>query len=157
MEKKITTREEIIVMAGICKKCGKETNTLYASNLCQGCYRYYKDGGTDNVPPPEGVIKYDKRGYIICHICGRAYKRLGSHVRESHGMTISEYKYKYGLCESSKTTEHNYSLKMHNYAIENNMPQQLVEKGRMTRFKKGEKARLGKPVRLQECLNKRRD
>ena len=35
-------------------------------------------------------IKDDATGKVICHICGRAYTRLGSHVKESHDMTIEE-------------------------------------------------------------------
>jgi hypothetical protein len=36
------------------------------------------------------------------------------------------------------------------------MPQQLLEKGKKTRFKGGDKTRLGKKVRLQECINRKK-
>lgn len=137
-----------------CKKCGKPTPRSYAG-MCQGCYRYYHDGGIDNPLPPLGKIEYDHRGYVICHICGRAYKRLGSHIKESHDMTIAEYKAKFELCNSSKTTERNYSQHMHDLAYKHDMPKQLIITGYATRVKKGENdKRLGKKVRLQECLDK---
>lgn len=138
-----------------CPKCGKPLTRSY-DGLCQGCYNYYRNGGTDNPLPPEGIIAYDYRGYVICHICGKAYKRLGSHIRESHSMTIAAYKELYNLCNSAKTTEAKYSQHMHDLAYENKMPERLIATGMSTRIKKGENdKRLGKPVRLQEIYQMR--
>lgn len=145
-------------MSYICSFCGKIQNQsrVYPNGLCQGCYKYFHSGGTINPIPPLGVIAHDRRGNVICHICGRAYKRLGSHIKESHDMTISEYKEKFGLCANSKTTEFCYSKIMRQHAIDNDMPHQLVIAGRKTRIKPGEThLRKGKKVRLQECLDKR--
>ena len=141
-----------------CIKCGKPINgKIYPNEMCQGCYRYYHNGGIDNPLPALGTIEYDHRGYVICHICGRAYKRLGSHLKESHQMTIAEYKEKFELCNNSKTTERNYSQHMHDLAYKYDMPKQLILTGCDTRVKKGEKdKRLGKKVRLQERLDKSR-
>lgn len=139
-----------------CSKCGKDiTSKFYPGNTCQGCYLYYHKGGTDNPVPPIGTIKHDNRGYIICHMCGRAYKRLGSHIKESHNMTINDYKIKFGLCNNSKTTEAKYSSFMRNLAYKYDMPNRLIETGKETRIKKGEKdKRLGKKSRLQECIER---
>lgn len=139
-----------------CSKCGKSiSDKIYPERTCQGCYNYYHKGGTDNPLPPLGKVAYDHRGYVVCHICGRAYKRLGSHIKESHGMTIAEYKEKFGLCNATKTTERNYSEHMHNLAYKYAMPQRLQVTGYATRVKKGQKdLRLGKKARLQECLDK---
>ena len=137
-----------------CSKCNKRIDRSY-SGMCQSCYRYYHEGGTDNPPPKIGKIAYDHRGYVICHICGRAYKRLGSHIKETHGMTIAEYKAKFELCNNAKTTEANYSEHMHNLAYKYDMPKRLQITGKATRIKKGERdKRLGKKVRLQECLDR---
>ena len=137
-----------------CSKCGKHIYRHYAG-MCQSCYRYYHDGGTDNPLPALGKIEHDYRGYVICHICGRAYKRLGSHIKESHGMSIAEYKAEFELCNNAKTTEANYSQHMHNLAYKYDMPKRLQITGRLTRIKKGERdKRLGKKVRLQECLDR---
>lgn len=139
-----------------CKNCGKlAAGKVYPQGLCQACYNYFRKGGTVHPLPKAGTIEYDERGYVICHICGMAYIRLGSHIKESHGMTISEYKKMFGLCDSCKTTEKKYSQIMRKHAYENNMPERLIKSGEKTRFKVGDKFRLGKPTRLQESLDKR--
>jgi len=140
----------------ICLSCNKDVNALYSGGLCPLCYKYFKDGGTINPLPDAGTIAYDERGYVVCHICGKAYKRLGSHVKGTHNMTIKEYKERFGLCNNAKTTEANYSRMMHDYAYQYNMPEQLRIVGVDTRIKPGEThLRLGKPTRLQENLAKR--
>ena len=139
-----------------CVQCGKLiAGAAYLGSLCQGCYRYFHDGGTANPIPPPGTIAKDHRGYVVCHICGRAYKRLGSHAKESHGMTAAEYKMKFGLCNNAKMTEAIYSDKMREYAYINNMPHRLQVAGEATRIKNGERhLRYGKKSRLQECLGR---
>lgn len=140
-----------------CSQCGKPLTTkIYPEVTCQSCYIYFHKGGTINPIPPKGVISHDYRGYVVCHICGRAYKRLGSHVKESHKMSIDEYKAKFELCACAKTTESVYSAHMHNLAYKYDMPKQLIEAGKATRVQKGDKTmRKGKQVRLQEILNKK--
>lgn len=138
-----------------CPKCGKLITKSYGG-MCQGCYNYFKNGGTINPLPEHGKIEHDVNGKVICHICGRAYTRLGSHIKESHDMTIAEYKKMFGLCSSTKTTEKNYSSMMQNYSYKYHMDKQLLEAGKETRIKEGEdKLRKGKKARLQECLDKR--
>lgn len=139
-----------------CSKCNKPINgKIYPEETCQACYNYYHKGGTDNPLPPLGKVEHDHRGYVICHICGRAYKRLGSHIKESHNMSIAEYKAEFELCNNARTTEKNYSEHMHNLAYKYDMPKRLQITGKSTRIKKGEKdKRLGKKVRLQECLDR---
>jgi hypothetical protein len=145
-----------VVVVSYCKFCGKDTtHDNHYTGYCQGCYNYFRNGGTINPLPQKGVITKDHRGYIVCHICGKAYKRLGSHIKESHNMAIAEYKEEFELCNNAKTTEDSYSQHMHNLAYKYNMPEMLKEAGKATRIKKGEKdKRLGKKVRLQECLER---
>lgn len=140
-----------------CIKCNKPINgKIYPNGTCQSCYNYYHKGGTDNPIPEKGIIAHDYRGYVVCHICGRAYKRLGSHIKEWHKMTIAEYKAEFELCNSTKTTEQNYSEHMSQLAYKYDMAQQLKTVGVATRIKKGQKdMRKGKKVRLQECINKK--
>lgn len=139
----------------ICSQCGKAINKRYGG-MCQACYTYFRDGGIVHEPPAPGTIAYDSSGKVICHICGRSYTRLGSHIRESHDMTIAEYKERFGLCSNTKTTEICYSAKMHDLALKYKMDEQLEKAGKQTRFKKGDGiARKGKDVRLQERLEKR--
>lgn len=137
-----------------CRDCGQDiTRDNRFGGLCQSCWVYYRKGGTVNPLPPKGVIAKDSRGYIVCHICGKAYKRLGSHTKEKHHMHIAEYKERFELCNNAKTTESNYSSHMSELAYKYEMDKQLKEVGKATRIKKGEKdKRLGKKVRLQERI-----
>lgn len=138
----------------ICKECGKIMQRGY-TGLCQSCYRYFKNGGKIYSLPKAGTVEHDENGKIICHICGRSYSRLGSHVKESHNMSIEEYKEKFGLCRRTKTTEKSYSQIMREYAYKNNMDKQISEAGKFTRIKKGENnKRKNKKVRLQEIVDK---
>lgn len=140
----------------ICLSCNKELTRVYPDGLCSVCYKYFRDGGTVNPLPDAGTIAYDERGYVVCHICGKAYRRLGTHVVQAHDMTIKAYKERFGLCNNAKTTESNYSRMMRDYAYQHNMPEQLRIAGANTRIKPGEThLRLGKPTRLQENLVKR--
>lgn len=138
-----------------CKECGREITKSY-SCLCQACYHYFRHGGTINPIPEKGRIAYDINGKVVCHICGRAYTRLGSHVRENHHMTIEAYKEEFGLCKRTKTTESSYSNIMSQHAKMNGMDQQLLKVGLATRIQKGEnEKRKGKKVCMQEILDKR--
>lgn len=139
----------------ICKKCGKPITRSYAG-MCQGCYKYFLGGGkVYNLPEP-GTVARDESGKVICHICGRSYTRLGSHIKESHGMTTAEYKEHYGLCNSTKTTEAAYSTHMQELAYIHGMDKRLLKAGMSTRIKKGETdKRKNKPVRLQEAKDRR--
>lgn len=152
----ICRREFLVVISLNCSKCGKFSERSY-SGMCQGCYIYFKNGGKVFDLPSPGIIKRDKSGKVICHICGRSYNRLGSHVNESHGLTIAEYKEKFGLCARAKTTEESYSRKMHNYAIKNGIDKIISIMGLETRIKPGERhLRAGKKIRLQEKIEKER-
>ena len=138
-----------------CRECGKEITKSYGG-LCQGCYHYFRNGGTINPIPDKGRIEYDVNGRVVCHICGRAYTRLGSHVKESHSMTIEDYKEEFGLCKRANTTESSYSKVMSQHAKINEMDKQLIAVGRATRLKKGQTdMRKGKRVCMQEILDKR--
>lgn len=138
----------------ICQECGKYSKKSYGG-VCQACYIYFKNGGKVHALPEQGRLEYAENGKVICHICGRAFTRLGSHIRESHAMTIKDYKAKFELCNSTKTTEKGYSQVMRQNAYEHGMPEQLTKFGKSTRIKKGETdKRKNKKVRLQEILNR---
>ena len=139
----------------ICSKCGKVTSRLINSQ-CQGCYLYFKRGGiVHDVLPKRGEIMRDANGLVVCHICGRSFARLGSHAKESHGMTIEEYKAEFGLNTRAKTTSDEYSSMMRRLAFEYDMDKNLVLWGKKTRIKRGTHGRrLGKPSREQDKLRR---
>lgn len=138
----------------LCKCCGDIIENR-RSDLCQSCYVYFKDGGVIHPLPKEGTVEKDERGFIICHICGKAYRKLGGHIVGKHKMTTDIYKEKFGLCSRTKITETNYSQMMSVLAYKYNMPEQLKAVGLNTRIKYGEKdKRKGKKIRLQEQIYK---
>lgn len=140
-----------------CPQCGKSIPNRHYGGLCQGCYKYFKNGGKIHDIPAAGTIAYDEQGKVICHICGKSFVRLGSHIKENHEMTIDEYKERFGLCKRTKTTEKSYSDTMSRYAKNNGMDQQILQAGKTTRIQKGQvDKRKGKKVRLQEILDKRK-
>lgn len=140
-----------------CSQCGKSITNRKYGGLCQGCYKYFKGGGKIHDIPAAGTIGYDDQGKPICHICGKSFVRLGSHIKESHGLTIAEYKERFGLCRGTKTTEKSYSSIMRQHAKNNGMDQQLSKAGKATRIQKGDThLRKGKEVRLQERISKRK-
>ena len=140
-----------------CRECGKYiSRKIFPNCTCQGCYNYFRKGGIIHPIPECGRIEHDINGKVICHICGRAFTRLGSHIKESHSMSIKEYKEKFGLCANARTTESNYSKTMRKLAYDNNMDKQLLEVGKNTRIKRNDNTlRKGKEVRLQEILDKK--
>ena len=62
-----------------CSQCGKTITGRKYGGLCQGCYKYFKNGGKIHSIPAAGTIAYDDQGKVICHICGKSFVRLGSH------------------------------------------------------------------------------
>ena len=139
----------------LCKCCGDIIENRH-SDLCQSCYIYFKEGGVIHPLPKEGCVEKDERGFVICHICGKAYKKLGGHVINKHKMTTAIYKEKFGLCNRTKITETKYSQMMSALAYKNNMPEQLKVVGLNTRIKDGETdKRKGKKTRLQEQIYKK--
>lgn len=138
-----------------CQVCGKtEFYKKYPFNLCQQCYAYFRNGGKVYKLPPIGRIVFDKQGKLICHICGKSYKKLGSHAIQAHGLTASEYRKEFGLCANCRLTSDDYSQKMRDYAYKYDMDLQLQRTGKATRLAPGDKLRKGKDVALQEVLDK---
>jgi len=92
-----------------------------------------------------GIVEYDKQGLPKCEFCGQHFARVVTHVRQKHGINEREYKKQFGfnvkkgICskESSKISREQ-TLAHYHRCIEKN----LLEKGSVSRFKKGH---LGRP------------
>ena len=128
---------------GNCKSCKKHVKVL-TKGYCQSCYRYFIRDGYDTWYPSQygelGRVQ-DKNsnqyGMPICHICGKAFTKLQQHIYYAHNLSKKEYCDKFGIDRSINMTRPEYNEKMRNYALKNNMNEQLRQVGKDTRFKKG--------------------
>lgn len=123
----------------------------YNEFLCYSCYEHYKLHPKNTIPQ-KGIISYDDEGRLVCHICGRAYDRLASHLRYKHKITQQEYKEEFGLNRTVKLTSEN-----HREHLRKNVPRvkDVREVGKNTRYGVGQiSPRLGKEERLQAKINR---
>lgn len=142
-----------------CELCGSVENAVFKRRrfgkyLCQKCYKYEMEHPVNPIPK-KGEVQYDNEGRPICHICGRAFKKLASHAFHTHNINAYEYKEKFGLnnnqgliSESTKKILQEHSKNNYDLVIKEN----LLNKGKDHRFKKGGKGRTRDMVRLQ-CRN----
>ena len=104
----------------------------------------------ESILAPKGEIWYDKDGKIKCHICGRSFNKLSSHIVQVHNISSSEYKEMFELNKGQKLT----SKAMEEY-FRNKPRTDITKHSSKTRFKKGHKsARKGDRVRLQTILER---
>lgn len=139
-----------------CEECGSNYKVSYfeefESHLCNDCYRLNKEHPV-NPLPGKGEILYDSQRRPICHICGRAYNKLMSHARLTHGISAREYKLMFSLSlkkgiVSPDTAEvlREHVRKNYEIVVSNN----LVKAGSDTRFEKGYEGRTKDKLSLQE-------
>ena len=139
----------------ICEECGtsyrvRKTKS-FGKILCNNCHNMYKKHPVHLIPPM-GEILYDDDGRPICHVCGRAFDKLGQHVYNRHDMTADEYKEKFGLdrrvgLTSDKTKKKLQEAVKDNYSVV--VEKNLLNNGVKTRFEKNNKHRTKEKVRLQ--------
>lgn len=135
-------------MKCICEICGKSNSrTRYTERfdmiLCDSCLLMCKKHEFHYIPP-KGEVHYDNKGSIICHVCGRSFKKLSEHIRTKHHMDKDAYKAKFGLNRSAKLTGTNFIPNVTNDITQYNLN---------TRFKEGHK-KSSKPKRLQTIKNR---
>jgi hypothetical protein len=143
-----------------CEDCGTTegriiNSTKHGRALCKNCYQtrnLYGDFKFHELPA-KGVIEYDEEGNPICHICGRASKKLMGHVRQKHNITAYDYKKEFGLntthgimCESSVELARKRNLEHYDTVVKKN----LIACGKQTRFNKGSSGRQRAMLSLQE-------
>jgi hypothetical protein len=91
-----------------------------------------------------GEIEYDENGKPVCEICGKAFHRVISHIRQKHDMSEREYKLKYGfdlgkgIC-SLESSEKTRQKTLDNFDLV--IGQNLIKGGQNSRFQKGDKGR----------------
>lgn len=128
-----------------CKFCNNEA----PSNMrgyCQRCYRYFILNNKQVYDlPDDGKVEYNENGDPICHECGMAYRKLGNHVWQVHHMSMYEYTTKHKLTHrTNKCTNADYREHMRKIQKDYCVTENLVEKGKTTRLKPGDRLRLNK-------------
>lgn len=138
----------------VCEKCGAKANKI-VKGMCSKCYQREKN--IESLPtyqlPKKGEIGYTSDGRIICHLCGKAFTRLLTHVRQYHNMNEKEYKKEFGLILykgiiSEKSRDKSRKAVLDNY--EKVVLDNLVTKGESTRFKVGSEGKTREKMSLQE-------
>lgn len=99
------------------------------------------------------IIFFD--GNPVCHICGKSFKRLMTHVRQSHKISAREYKETFGLnvskgiiSEESRTKSQIAVEKNYGKVVEKN----LIKKGEKTRYQNGDEGRTKDKLSHQELM-----
>lgn len=132
----------------ICNICGRSNNRTkyfleYDNTLCDSCLLMYKKYPVIYIPP-KGELHYAEDGSILCHVCGRGFKKLTEHIKNKHGLTKEKYKEKFGLNRTCKLTGTNFIP---------NITVDVTKHSHKTRFKKGHK-KSSKSKRLQTIKNR---
>jgi hypothetical protein len=119
-----------------CKLCGGLNTTT--GKYCNTCYGYLRKHPEGLYPlPDKGVVCYALNGDPICHICGQAHRKLGSHIRNKHDMSQTEYRDKFNLYRNTKLSNKEYQEMMSNYVDEyydKVVKDNLINKGMITRI-----------------------
>lgn len=127
-------------ICGITQKDSKIIKNREAGMLCAKCYQRRKNNPTVYETPDYGTIGYNDEGKPICHICGKAYHKLMSHVHQIHEISAYEYKVEFGL-ETSKGIMSDDSKELASERAYENydevIAKNLIEKGVDTRYKIG--------------------
>ena len=110
--------------------------------FCDQCYTYFVLKGKDIYHRPEnGRIAYTPEGEVVCHICGQAHSKLGNHIYYVHGISVNQYKEYFKLPKRCKLTSRQYQNKMIKYNQQHKeqvVDDNLIKKGKTTRFYKGQ-------------------
>lgn len=102
--------------------------------------------------PHYGEIQYDVNGDPVCHICGKSFPKLCAHIWNGHRIKAKDYKKTFGLDVKKGICSKEYIEKMSAYTQEHYqvvVKQNLIEKGKHSRFKAGSKGRTSDMVSEQ--------
>ena len=122
-----------------CNLCGRE----YKENgyYCPSCYAYLRVHPEGLYPEPElGEVLYAPNGDPVCHICRKAFRKLGNHIRFCHNMSQEEYRELFKLHHSTRLSNDEYVDKMRSYVDDYYdlvVGENLIKMGEGTRTVKG--------------------
>ena len=90
-----------------CQFCGGVNKTT--GRYCNTCYSYLRRHPEGRYPlHPKGVVHYAPNGDAICHICGEAQRKLGSHIAHRHHMSQNEYRDMFELYHNTRLSNYEY-------------------------------------------------
>ena len=90
-----------------CQFCGGINKTT--GKYCNTCYSYLRRHPEGRYSlPPKGVVYYAPNGDVICHICGEAQRKLGSHIAYRHHMSQNEYRDMFELYHNTRLSNYEY-------------------------------------------------
>lgn len=90
-----------------CQFCGAVNKTT--GKYCNTCYGYLRKHPEGRYPlPPKGMVHYAPNGDTICHICGEAQRKLGSHIAHRHHMSQNEYRDMFELYHNTRLSNYEY-------------------------------------------------
>lgn len=101
----------------VCDLCGRE---FYGRGFkCPSCYAYLREHPEGLYPQPKvGEILYATNGDPVCHICRKAFRKLGNHIRFYHNITQEEYRERFRLHHNTRLSNEEYIDMMNNYTME---------------------------------------
>ncbi len=112
--------------------------------------------GRSGTLPKYGERRMSADG-IDCHICGKPFHALGTHIRFAHGMNVSEYRREFGLGRRGLISEqfldklrvHAENVKLGEAGVPTRsaVPPQRVTISAESRLKSGENIRRGQQKR----------
>ena len=98
-----------------CQLCN-QTILDTTGHYCQKCYNYLCNHPEGVYPLPQsGTVALAINGDPICHICGKAYRKLGNHIYQCHHITQQEYRVKFKLHHNTRLSNVNYQQTMQSY------------------------------------------
>lgn len=100
-----------------------------------------------------GKLVFDDEGKPICHICGESFDRLNIHIRQRHGLYVSDYKRCFGLNVSRSLISKEQKCIMRQHTMNNYdkvVTVNLIVKGEKTRFKNGSVGRIKEKIAPEE-------
>lgn len=99
-----------------------------------------------------GKVIYDEDDKVVCGICNKSYKKLLSHVLQTHKLTGNEYREMFGLDKGVGLIAKDTKKRLQE-AVKKNydtvITENLINKGKNTRLKKGYTGRTKDMIREQ--------
>lgn len=133
-----------------CRLCDRTSNgyriikSKEHGMLCDRCYQRERNNSITYDLPKYGEVALNPEGKPICHICGKAFDKILAHAWQVHDINAYDYKKEFGLdvqkgIMSEESTELASTRLHENYDVA--VVENLLEKGKPTRFNKGHEGR----------------